>query len=339
MVGTIVSILVIGLLIFGYVFGEEKLKEKVENISWEEPEVRKLQLIYDEIRKKYIYDISSIRQGMFIKTVGLILLTCSLIVLSVHFKKLEPIFAITIIYAIIQILIFIENHVKEENCISKIIKEFIEIANRDEYKFNYIEKSERDEYNKNKLIFDGEYKKFEDIAKSLYSTDYIEGYILKDIFVNIARVRSYDKVITELFEFGTRRARLVYEGTFIIIDKNIEANIKIIFDKYDYNFNENELLKIDDEKFNKYYKAYSKDKENAIAFLNYDLLNFLADFREKYQIKFEIVFKDKIYIKFYTEDMLSRERITAKNDDKVLVAQYYIMIKFISELVEIVSNK
>lgn len=336
-VGTIVTILIIGLIIFLYVFFEEKLKEKVENISWEEPEVRKLQLIYDDIRKKHISEISNVRNRMFLKIVVLILVTIGSILLSNYYKKLELIFIISTLYVILQILIFIENYVKEEKCCSQIIKEFVEGTNRDDYNLNYIDKSNRDEYYKNKIIFEEEYKKFEDVANSIQTKDYINGCILKDISIKIANVRS--KYWHEICGFKYHsRALPVYEGSYIIVEKNPNINLKIIFDKYDYKFDENELLKIDDEKFNKYYKAYSNDKENAVNFLTSELLNFITDFREKYQIKFEIVFKDKIYIKFYTEDMFGRERITAKNDDKVLVSQYYVMIKFVSELIEILNR-
>ena len=59
----------------------------------------------------------------------------------------------------------------------------------------------------------------------------------------------------------------------------------------------------------------------------------IADFRETYKIDFEICFKDKIYIRFYTGNMFE-PKMFGKIEDNYSVYQFYVITKFAKELVE-----
>ena len=151
-----------------------------------------------------------------------------------------------------------------------------------------------------------------------------------------------------------------YSLTFCIIDKNTNVNIKtkqlilyripvnddIIlnlskddFDKYRQNnkanfaYN-NELNFItNNDNFNKFFDVYTDDEEKARNFLSDEILEFIAEFRMKYKIGFEIIFKDKIYIQFFTKNIFDIKDMLL-DEDNVSAAQYYVITKFIKELVE-----
>ena len=64
-----------------------------------------------------------------------------------------------------------------------------------------------------------------------------------------------------------------------------------------------------------------------------DMLQFITDFKEQYQIDFEIIFKDKVYIRFFTGEMFE-PKIFGKIYDKYMVYKFYVVTKFVKEFVE-----
>ena len=58
------------------------------------------------------------------------------------------------------------------------------------------------------------------------------------------------------------------------------------------------------------------------------------NFRERYGIDFEMIFEDKIYIRFYTKNMFEPQ-IKGKIVDKFSVYQFYVINKFAEEFIEI----
>lgn len=130
---------------------------------------------------------------------------------------------------------------------------------------------------------------------------------------------------------------LLFKGTFISLNINKTfGECKIIKNKINI-FDKNELLNSDNEKFNKYFEIHAQNKYAVQNYLTPSLIEFLADFREKYKIDFEIIFKDKIYIRFYTRDMFE-PKMSGKIVDEYSVYQYYVITKFAKELVEKLDN-
>ena len=139
----------------------------------------------------------------------------------------------------------------------------------------------------------------------------------------MADIRSYidAKHNTELFK-----------GIFMILDvgKNYEES-RILKNKINL-FDKKELIDTDNELFNKYFEIHAYDKDN-VNYLTPVLIEFIANFRERYKINFEIVFKDKVYIRFYKKDMFE-PKMFGKIEDEYSVYQFFVMTKFAKEFAE-----
>ena len=160
--------------------------------------------------------------------------------------------------------------------------------------------------------------------------------------------------------------------TIGIIDKNTNCSIRINTLKlYTKNKNNHILLNLSREEFEKYrnlnkknlaqkneinyitendifnrfFDVYTNDLNKAKSFLTPELLEFIAKFRVKYKVDFEILIKDKIYIRLfksenrlyshYKRNLMFDEKIMfSKDGDNISAIQYYVITKFIKEFVE-----
>lgn len=324
----------IGIIIYGFIADQKEnmtLKKNIEILCWNDPDSRSFQEIYESVCKTYVIKIKDVRKELLYRTIFIILITVALILLMLYIEKVEPIFFIIPVYVILQMAIVIINEKKERYYYGKILKEFVESCNQDNYNFNYVERVNRAEFYRIKSIIKEDYKEFDDISNYCYVKDCIEGEISENVPMRVAQVRSS-------YSIGINNSHLLYDGSFFCIDKNTNVNIKILFDKRGITCNEKDLILVDNQSINKYYEIYSDNKESANKFLTIDLLNFIAEFREKHEIKFEIIFKDKIYIKFYTKNLFNKEGMTEKEIDKVSAGEYFLMIKFANELLEKLNN-
>ena len=123
-----------------------------------------------------------------------------------------------------------------------------------------------------------------------------------------------------------------FNGNFVIIDKTRNYNIKI-HSVNNENYYGKSHITIDNLEFNKYFKVTAENEEDIQQYLTPSLIQFIADFREKYGIDFEIIFKDKIYIRFFTGDMFE-PKMFGKIVDEYSVYKFYVITKFAKELVE-----
>ena len=300
----------------------KRIGKSVKEIYWDEPDARKLQEAYECICKKYAEKIKETRkENILLKSFKLNVIGIPIILLAIYIKLLEITIILSFLYIAAQIAIIYFNQVKEEEIYSQILKEFIDT----EYKFDYIAKSDEGDYYIIKKMFEEEYKKFEDGAYVWQSKDYVKGIASDNAQINIAQLNS------------KYSGSDMFNGTFIIVDKNTNMDIKIL-NKTTYNVNEEKYLYINHDKIIEYFRIYAKDENIAKSVLTVNLLDFISEFREKYQIEFEIVFKDKIYIKFYTKDLFYRDGMSAKNIDKFSAGQYYIVVKFVDELIKILNE-
>lgn len=160
--------------------------------------------------------------------------------------------------------------------------------------------------------------------------DYINGFC-KDTFIQLMDASFY-KIIHG--RKGSNR-RYIFNGNLTIIDKGINNNhIKIISNKVNDLDSENIGGNYD---FNTYFKVFARDMETLDSYLTSDLKNLLLDFRNKYKIEFDIVLKDKIYIRFYTKNMFEL-KIFGNPIDEITIYQYYAITKFAEELVELLND-
>ena len=122
----------------------------------------------------------------------------------------------------------------------------------------------------------------------------------------------------------------VFKGTYIIIDiaSQIPIFVRISKNKYVQSKNKVEL---DSNEFEKYFDVNSEDRILATRILTADVLQMLVDFYKKYNIKFEIVFKEnKIYINLHTAEAFKIPKY--KRIDKQQIYLYYAILEFTTNL-------
>lgn len=333
----VVSMFIPVSIVVGAVMCAQKSNKTIEDIQKTDSEIESLQKTYDEICLNQKANLRKVNNKILINTILVILFTIGAIILLIKYNKFDYIFWLLVVSFIVEMIVwcFIDKH--KSFYFGKIINEFIEATNNSEQKLKYIFKNDKILYNETERIVAKEYYKYKENRRWRWiSNDYIHGTILN---VPIKFSYGYEKYKSEL---RSRRYSvynsLVNNGkTFVIIDfKNVE-NIKMIFS--DTNQNGEELLHIDNEWISNYYKCYSSNKESARKFLTLDFIEFLKNYIEKYKIDFEIIFKDNICIMFHTKEMFSRERIGDICGDKRTMPQHYVVMKFVSELIEKLNEK
>lgn len=159
--------------------------------------------------------------------------------------------------------------------------------------------------------------------------DFIEGKTENGISVKTMDVDIYYNA--EKHE--SRISKQVFLGNLTIIDIANNCDIKILKNKINI-FDRKNLVEINEDEFSKYFDVYSKNKEDVDKYLTPNLLSYIKEFRVKYNIDFEIIFKDKVYVRFYTKDMFEPKIFNKKAEEKFLY-KYYIIMKFIEDFAKI----
>ncbi len=183
--------------------------------------------------------------------------------------------------------------------------------------------------NKHKEIVD-------ELLNAKVNQEAIDGYEIEDYMTGDycdTSVQMMDSYFYRLISNGkTTYRQSVFCGNLVIIDKNEEdKNIKIIDKKINDMAMENQDVNYD---FDTYFNLIENNIEDEKLIL--DLKNFLTEFRKKYKIKFDIIIKNKIYIKFYTKNMFEvKFSNTPINEDSIY--QFYVITKFIEEILEILN--
>lgn len=131
------------------------------------------------------------------------------------------------------------------------------------------------------------------------------------------------------FEYKIIRKKVDYSNVVCDIDtddKNLAEQLNIT--------NEDEILKSNNEKFDKYFKIVTKEKISTEDILTSEKVEYIANFMEKYEIPFEIVVKKgKMYIRFFSNNIW-RIDVNKKKISKTWFYKYYIMIKFINDFIK-----
>lgn len=98
------------------------------------------------------------------------------------------------------------------------------------------------------------------------------------------------------------------------MDKTIPSYTKINTENLEYNTTyalgtTNSLLKyieMDNADFNKVLHVYSNDRINATEILTSDMLDYLAEFYNKYHVNFQLVFTGNyVYSRFYINQLFT----------------------------------
>lgn len=289
------------------------------------------QKIYEENKKEF----DKIR----IKTISIttfIILVCSIFSYMIaeyfYVEKLYKELIPSIIFGcVIIIILFIVGcsyykfSTQYKNMLRDIINRFFEIKGLKfkYYKDPYTFQKEMDyTRNKHKDIIQ-EYKNVNFENKRIDGCEiknYINGHY-NNISVEFMDVNFY-KI---MYRSRLRNKSHIFSGNLMIIDKNIANNMKIISKNV-------KDLDSDNLEFDTFFELFPEDitENNLID----ELKNFLIEFRKKYNIRVDIIFKNKIYIRFHTKKMFNL-KLSGNPIDEESLYQLYAITKFIEGIVEI----
>lgn len=201
----------------------------------------------------------------------------------------------------------------------------------------------------NKLSYFPEYSDGNNLLQNSYKTaqfdnkkhnrceidDYIEGNLDENTFAKLCDINLE-------YESGSgkdKNTTKIFQGIFAITscNKDIGTYVKISKDKFKFKAKP-DLVQLDNQTFEKYFDVYSEDKIFALRILTPDIMELLMDFYTKYELDFEIVFRNEnIYLRFFTGAMFE-PRVFGNSMDRELIVLYSSILKFILELTKEVNH-
>lgn len=165
-----------------------------------------------------------------------------------------------------------------------------------------------------------EYGKLLDSGYIDDADDYFSGYINGN-FIEMADVKF---VCDNLGGFNGRFAS--------IVSANIYGDVDIIA-KPKFVFNRRKYLHTGARKFDKYFLVRSDEQKELFTLFDKNFLEFLGDFTEKTGIVFDLLVKDKIYLKIYVGNIFE-PKMFGKLIDEYSMYKFVMIMKLIRELAE-----
>lgn len=311
---------------------DNEMREKEEKRIFGVYRTDEFKELYDKLCNMHAKKLDNIRKE--IQKVSIILAVlgtiCGISIMFFYYSfvlKKANFIIFFIISVIMGGLIFIYN--KKRNDIIKmysliykkeVISEFVKLISD---KLSYSTKPT------NSVGIEREYKNigFDDHYDKIFCGDYIEGYIAESFarFTEI-HLQSYDN--------ENHTYRTFFTGIIGMVScKNIDSYIKIVRNKNDFYLKKSDnLIEMDDEEFEKYFDVQTGDKILATRLLTADIMQCLVEFYNKYNIRFEIVFKSRtMYIKFHTGEMFE-PNWNENTMNEFRLVRYYGIFKFVIEL-------
>lgn len=323
----IILIFIVPLIIFSNKNKINKQKITTESID-NEFETR-----YDYLYNTYIKKLEKKR----IIIIFVLILFC----ISAYFFATGKIKFLIVLIALLFIFIF-------------LIKKFISDYKRDIVSnfINLINPNLKYQPNIETSLISEEYKKagFDNKKiNKIYTSDYIEGFIDKDIFIKMCEVDvEYQFKTTTDIEIGSNMQKIlkkeklqstkihyseeIFQGIFAQTKCaiNVESYIKISKNKID--ILQNNRVEMDSTEFEKHFNVYSENKILAMQVLTSDIMMILLEFYNKYKIDYEILLKNHdIYLRFFVEPIFEPS-IFKNSMDKKLLAQHFGILKFVLDV-------
>lgn len=160
-----------------------------------------------------------------------------------------------------------------------------------------------------------------------------------------------DTIQLNLFDISNIKVKTTnneFNGIFTVIylDKNIPSYTKINTENLERNTTytlgitsqDLKYIETDNASFNKILHVYSNNKINAMEILSSDILDYLVEFYNNYNVNFQIVFNgNKVYIRFFI-NQLFEPSIIGNIFNKSNFALCYIIMDFTLKLAEKLSN-
>lgn len=172
-----------------------------------------------------------------------------------------------------------------------------------------------------------EYKssKFNKLLDAFEANDFVEGYIDKDVFVKMCGLHVS-------FGAGKHKHNLRINSvfSFAYLNKYLKTQIRISTKHK----KEKNVLKIDNELFEKIYQVSSKNEEEASKILKEEIINYLIEFYNENNINFEIILKsNRLYIRFFRDGMFE-PKIYTNSINKELLLKDFKMMSFVINLAQ-----
>ena len=168
-----------------------------------------------------------------------------------------------------------------------------------------------------------------------YSDDHIEGMLDNQIYINAADI----EITNHVGSGKNSYIEYVFNGIFAYTKctKDIGTSVKVYKNKVKI-LNNKERVNMDSEEFEKYFDIYSDNKILAMQILTSDVMVDLIEFYNKYNLDFEIVFKnDTIYVRFFTGPMFEPKTF-GSSMDKQLLFIYYSILQFVANVTKKVNK-
>ena len=168
-----------------------------------------------------------------------------------------------------------------------------------------------------------------------FSDDHIEGMLDSQVYINAADINVSNRVGSGKNSY----IEYVFNGIFAYTKctKDIGTSVKVCKNKVKI-LNKKDIVAMDSAEFEKYFDIYSDNKILAMQILTSDIMTDLIDFHNKYNLDFEIVFKnDTIYVRFFTGPMFEPKTF-GSSMDKQLLFIYYSILQFVANVTKKVNK-
>ena len=215
----------------------------------------------------------------------------------------------------------------KENYKTEIVSNFVKLVNNN---LKYMPKDDREH------ILSKEFResKIETNYFNKYKAeDYIEGNLSNNIMLKMADIDVKNVVRTS----KGRSVEYIFNGIFAVTtgEKSIDGYIKIAKNQI-LKFEENTSM--DSEEFEKEFDVFSDNEILTMQILTPDIMESLLEFKNKYDIDFEIVInKNKVYLRFFVRNMFE-PKIFGNSMDKELLLIYYVILDFIIKVTEKINK-
>ena len=298
--------------------------------------------IYKELYDKYIISLEKMRKSvmwitiiqyisMFVALVGCMFEIAEGEIVSTKFDdKMTWLGALGFISAIILFVINLKYKKRYAQEYKKnIINAFIKLINN-QLDYNPLATEES--------MIEADYKQanFDNKKFNVFNPDdYLEGFADEKTFIKMC-----DLNIKQCKRIGNRTyTEKIFQGIFANTKcgKNIGTYVRISKNKIKM-LKKTDRVEMDSTEFEKYFDIYSENKIVSMQILTSEIMEELIEFYNKYQIKYEIVFRENtIYMRFFTGAMFE-PAIFDNSMDKKLLFIYFCIFKFIVNVTEKVNK-
>lgn len=292
------------------------------------------EMLYQDLYKNYIYDLEKIRNKIKWKKIIQYIFSPIFFIFMGLVKLGEPgdfiggFLFICIVYIVCFFILEIsfmglDKYKREHRMMykNKIIPKFVKLIN------NQLEFKSFD----NELFKMRENYRVAGFDKEMFtsfkSNDYVEGFADDEIFIKMCDVN------VQFYEDKDKRISKRFQGIFAHTKcgKDIGTEIKISKNKIKI-LEQARRVEMDSVEFEKYFDVYSQNKIEAMQLLTIDVMETLINFYKKYNLDFEIIFRNNtIYMRFFTGPMFEPQ-IFKNSMDKKTLAIYFCILKFIVDV-------